>query len=276
MQKAFFEFDGYKIHYTTIGNGNKYLLAFHGYGQDASLFQAFEDSLGKHYTILSFDLFHHGDSHYPLGLDAATPLPPELMKQMMEQLLNKLGVATFGLMGYSMGGRICLYLAPMFGKRVTELYLFAGDGMKRSYGYMFVTYTGVGKALFRLMVKTGGIMSTALKFGRRIGLMNGKAAAFFITQINSKAKREKLYNAWQTYQLFKPDLDTVAAQINSGQVKLHLFCGKYDKVLPPHTIQRFVKKLKDIRPVMLESGHDLINAKTSAYLQDYLGREPRV
>lgn len=270
MQKAFFEFNGYRVHYATIGNGPKYLLAFHGYGQDSALFQSFSNSLGRHYTILSFDLFHHGESLYPLNVPASRPLPPELFKQMLEELLFKLGIEQFGLMGYSMGGRICLHLSTMFGNRVDELYLFASDGLKRSYGYLFVTYTRLGKSLFRLMINTGGIMSTALKFGQRMGILNGKAAAFFITQVNSKPKRERLYNAWQTYQLFRADLNAVAELINSGQIKLHLFCGKYDKVLPPWTIQRFVKKLKDIQPVMLESGHDLVTPKTSAYLQDYL------
>lgn len=272
MQKAFFQFNGYKVHYASIGKGPKYLLAFHGYGQDSTLFQAFANSLGKHYTIISFDLFHHGDSQFPLGIEASQALPPALFKQMLEELLFKLGIDRFGLMGYSMGGRICLHLATIFGNRVDELYLFASDGLKRSYGYLFVTYTQLGKALFRLMINTGGIMSSALKFGQRIGVLNGKAAAFFITQVNSKPKRERLYNAWQTYQLFRPDLDLVAALINSGQIKLHLFCGKYDKVLPPRTIQRFIKKLNGFKPVMLDSGHDLVTPKTSAFLQEYLNR----
>lgn len=276
MQKAFFEFEGYKVHYALIGKGTKYLMAFHGYGLDGTLFQAFEDSLGKHYTIISFDLFHHGESHYPIGLDADTALKPELMKKMMEQLAFKLGIDKFGLMGYSMGGRICLYLAPMFGKRLTELYLFAGDGIKRSNGYMFGTYTMLGRALFRLMVKANGAMVAMLKLGYAIGLINKKAFQFFVSQVNSRPKRQKLFNTWQSYRLFKPDLDNVARAVNSGELKLHLFCGKYDKVLPPHTIKHLIKKLRpDFKPIMLESGHDLVNTKTSAYLQEYLSREPR-
>jgi len=271
MQKAYFEYDGYKVHYTLIGNGAKHLLAFNGYGQEGAVYKAFENSLGREYTIIAFDLFHHGESHYPRGLAPDTALELDLFKEMLESLLNRMGIDTFGLMGYSMGGRICLQLLTMFGNRVTELYLFAPDGIKRSNGYAFGTYTLVGKALFKLMVDTGGIMLAGLKLGNRLGIVNSKAHAFFVIQVNTKEKRRKLYNTWQTYRRFKPNLDTVAAILNTGQVKLHLFTGKYDKVLPPWTVNRLLKKLT-INTVnnQLQSGHDLISLKTSAYLERYV------
>lgn len=275
MQKAFFEFEGYKIHYATIGNGSKYLLAFHGYGLDCTLFNAFADSLGKHYTIISFDLFHHGESKFPPALPGPTPLQPSLLKQMLESLLPKLGIDKFGLMGYSMGGRICLYLADYMQDRVDELYLFASDGMKRSYGYEFVTYTAVGRALFRLAIETGGLTLPILHIGRQLRIIDRKAATFFISQVNSKPKRQKLYYSWQAYRLFKPDLEKIATLVNAGKITLHLFCGKYDKILPPWTVKRLVNKLNGYKPVILESGHDLVNAKTSLFLQEYLRDEER-
>ncbi|UPT66842.1 MAG: alpha/beta hydrolase [Sphingobacteriales bacterium JAD_PAG50586_3] len=194
MRKAYFEYEGYKVHYAAIGNGDKYLLAFHGYGQEGAVFNAFENSLGRHYTIIAFDLFHHGESAYPLNLPPDTALETHQFKLMLEVLLTKLGVDTFGLMGYSMGGRICLQLLTLFGDRVNELYLFAPDGIKRSNGYAFGTYTLLGKALFKLMIDAGGIMLSALKLGNTLGIVNNKAYTFFVTQVNTKAKRRKLYD----------------------------------------------------------------------------------
>lgn len=274
MQKAYFEYEGYKVHYAIIGRGDSYLFAFHGYGQEGAVFNAFENSLGKHYTIIAFDLFHHGGSNYPMGLAPDTALETSAYKTMLEVLLNKLGIDKFGLMGYSMGGRICLQLLTMFGNRIDELYLFAPDGIKRSNGYAFGTYTLVGKALFKLMIDAGGIMLGALKLGNRVGIVNSKAYAFFITQVNSKPKRRKLYNTWQAYRRFKPNLNSVAHQLNNGTTTMHLFTGRYDKVLPPWTVNRLLKKLTN-NPVnnQLESGHDLISQKTSAYLQNYINQK---
>lgn len=274
MQKAYFEYEGYKVHYAIIGKGDKYLFAFHGYGQEGAVFNAFENSLGKQYTIIAFDLFHHGESHYPFGLAPDTALETSEFKSMLEVLLNKLGIDTFGLMGYSMGGRICLQLLTLFGERISELYLFAPDGIKRSNGYAFGTYTLLGKALFKLMIDAGGIMLSTLKLGNKLGIVNSKAYTFFVTQVNSKPKRRKLYNTWQSYRRFKPNLNTVATILNKGTTRLHLFTGKYDKVLPPWTVNRLLKKLTT-NPVnnQLESGHDLISLKTSAYLQNYLSKK---
>lgn len=271
MQKAYINYQGYRLHYATIGSGPSYLLAFHGYGQDATVFNAFANSLGRHYTILSFDLFHHGGSTYPLTLAPNTPLAPALYKAMLDELLNRLGITTFGLMGYSMGGRICLHLAPMYGKQVTSLYLFAPDGIKRSYGYLMGISTPLGRSLFKVGISAGGLVLGLLKLGNALGIVNSKAHAFFVTQINSKPKRQKLYNTWLSYRLFMPNLDTVATLINQGQIKLHLFVGKYDKVLPPWTVRRLVKRLNPpIQPTLINSGHDLISPKTSTFLQDYL------
>ena len=271
MQKAYFEYEGYKVHYAIIGKGSKYLLAFNGYGQLGEVYKAFENSLGTEYTIIAFDLFHHGQSSYPANLPNDTALEPTLFKAMLEQLLDKLGINTFGLMGYSMGGRICLHLLTLFNTRITELYLFAPDGIKRSNGYAFGTYTLLGKALFKLMIEAGGVMLTGLKLGNKLGIVHSKAHAFFVTQVNTRAKRLKLYNTWQSYRRFKPNLNTVAGILNNGKVKLHLFTGKYDKVLPPWTVNRLLNKLT-IKVVnnQLESGHDLISLKTSAYLEKYL------
>lgn len=276
MQKAYFEYEGYKVHYAIIGKGDSYLFAFHGYGQEGAVFNAFENSLGKHYTIIAFDLFHHGGSNYPIGLAPDTAIETSVYKAMLEVLLTKVGIDKFGLMGYSMGGRICLQLLTMFGDRIDELYLFAPDGIKRSNGYAFGTYTLVGKALFKLMIDAGGIMLGALKLGNRLGIVNSKAYAFFVTQVNSKPKRRKLYNTWQAYRRFKPNLNSVAHQLNNGTTTMHLFTGRYDKVLPPWTVNRLLKKLtNNTVNNQLESGHDLISQKTSAYLQNYINQKKR-
>lgn len=270
MQKAFIEYAGYKVHYVIIGKGSRYLFAFHGYGLTGEQYQAFETALGGKYTIISLDLFHHGQSHYPDNIGKDTALEPALFKAMIEKIATGMGIDRFGLMGYSMGGRICLYLLPQFGNRITELYLFAPDGIKRSYGYMLGTYTFIGKALFRLMLKQGWLMKGLLNIGWRIGVVNPKAHKFFLSQIETQAKREKLYYSWQSYRLFRTDLDAVVKCIKENNMALHLFTGKYDRVLPPATVNRLLKKLgPGYVNIRLDSGHDLISTKTAHYLETY-------
>src|SRR5205809_920321 len=53
-----------KLHYLQSGIGKRVLLAFHGYSNNASIFHPFEPHLARQYTILSFDLPHHGNSKW--------------------------------------------------------------------------------------------------------------------------------------------------------------------------------------------------------------------
>ena len=48
-----------KLEYITFGNGKETLICFHGFGQEAQGFLAFETTLGKQYTIHSVNLFYH-------------------------------------------------------------------------------------------------------------------------------------------------------------------------------------------------------------------------
>jgi len=55
-----YEHDGLSLEYEIIGDGDKTMFAFHGFGISAELFRNLESSLGKKYTIYSFNLPYHG------------------------------------------------------------------------------------------------------------------------------------------------------------------------------------------------------------------------
>ena len=81
-ESGYIELDALRLHYLKIGAGAKLLVAFHGYGNDASLFTHFDKHLGAEYTLYSFDLPHHGKSECD---DSRI-----LEKQDMIKLLNSL------------------------------------------------------------------------------------------------------------------------------------------------------------------------------------------
>ena len=59
----FISHNGFNWEYEKFGSGKEILLAFHGFGNHSSDFRILERSLGKKYTIISFNLPYHGASY---------------------------------------------------------------------------------------------------------------------------------------------------------------------------------------------------------------------
>ena len=100
QREGFIELENGSLHYQRWGSGGRVLLAFHGYGNTAALFSSFGTHLGQEFTILSFDLPHHGKSQWP---------PDNLvhkadLQKLVSAVRHTYGVNKVSLAGYSMGG----------------------------------------------------------------------------------------------------------------------------------------------------------------------------
>ena len=80
------------LHYLQYGNGPRLLLAFHGYGHDATSFEVLIPFLQERYTILCIDLPHHGQTDWASGktlsITALAALTAE--KNALEARLQKI------------------------------------------------------------------------------------------------------------------------------------------------------------------------------------------
>ncbi len=133
-----------RMHYLKWGSGKRLLLAFHGYGNDAGIFSPFKEHLEREYTILSFDLPHHGESKWTKD----TPLTKKDLVAFVDVLRATYKVDKVSLMGYSMGGRVCLTIIECNPAVVDKVVLIASDGLRIDYFYYFLTRTYIGKRIF--------------------------------------------------------------------------------------------------------------------------------
>lgn len=274
MHSTNFIYNGYTLHYRTIGTGSKYVFAFHGYGLTGDIFKAFEGAMGQRYTIISFDLFHHGGSTYPPTIPPHQTITPQAFAEMLNELCARLGIAKFGLMGYSMGGRMSLCLTEYFKDRVTELFLFAPDGIKPTPGYFFMVFNPVGKMLFKLLIKGYKYLGPVFWVYRTFRILPKKTYNFYRSQVDTEAKRQQLYNAWNAHKLFKPNLANVKQVIRENHIKLHLFTGAYDMLLQPHYFTHFAHSIgPGYKNNILKIGHNLITPDVNKLLAEYLAKE---
>lgn len=102
--------NGRNYHVDVTGRGIPIVL-LHGFTGDTSIWNTLQTQLEKHYSVIAIDLLGHGQSDKPvdLGLYRMESVACDVIK-----LMQSLTVGKMHLLGYSMGGRLALYLAVHF------------------------------------------------------------------------------------------------------------------------------------------------------------------
>lgn len=111
--------ESYALSYRITGPERAPLLVFlHGFLGDMSEWDAIVSSLSNEYRCMTIDLPGHGESPVPVGswgfVETATAIV---------SAIDEADAASFSLLGYSLGGRIALYLASIYAMRIDKLIL---------------------------------------------------------------------------------------------------------------------------------------------------------
>ncbi len=104
------------------------VLFFHGFLGDRSEWDSILPAFERRYCCVAVDLPGHGDSRIPKSetcefVETATAII---------DLVDELDTATFSVVGYSMGGRIALYLSTIYAMRIDALVLESASPGLRS------------------------------------------------------------------------------------------------------------------------------------------------
>jgi len=116
---------------------------------DRSAFQNFHGLVNENQTLVSIDLFSHGNS---VAKDFSGISRAE-WKDILEAFLKHLSHERFSMMAYSLGGKVVLETVNLFATRVDELLLFAPDGFKRVKFYEFLSLSPIGRWVYRGVIK---------------------------------------------------------------------------------------------------------------------------
>lgn len=243
-----------------MGYGPLHLLAFHGFGQDASVFVALAEKLSHIYTIHSFSLFWHGRSIPPAAYHQGDQaLPADFYPEMVAAYTRDQGIDKFSLLGNSMGGRIALLLVQKFALRVNCLFLLAPDGVKKSPWYHFATHNVLGRRLFRYSLHHPRFFFRLVGVARRLGLASVKMEKFAISQFSAEENRKKVFRVWNLHADIEPDLAIIKPELLQHEISGSVFTGKRDPVLNRTIGERFVKGLGDaFVHIPLDTGHELL------------------
>lgn len=264
-ERLFIRFRSSRLHYHRFGHGKQWLCCFHGYGEDGAKFHLLEDDLAETHTIIAIDMPFHGNTDWqePLLLE-----PADLMT-IMQQLAPP--NTPFQLMGYSMGGRICLRLLELYPESISSLVLVAPDGLHKNPWQKFSTQTWLGNRLFRFTMQYPGWIFLLMKLATQIGLFNKSISKFAHHYLDDAEEREKLYKRWTTMRRFRPQVQRLKHIIVSQKVPVHLLFGKYDRVILSkhgYTLQQGLQQFVTVKEI--EAGHHLLQEKFKAHFLSLL------
>jgi 2-succinyl-6-hydroxy-2,4-cyclohexadiene-1-carboxylate synthase len=119
------------LHYTVrrAGDGPP-LLLLHGFTGTGDTWHLLWDDLAPDYTVIAPDLIGHGTTDAPA--DASRYAMPQAAADLIA-LLDALSLERVHLLGYSMGGRLALYMAVYHAERLHTLMLeSASPGLRNA------------------------------------------------------------------------------------------------------------------------------------------------
>jgi pimeloyl-ACP methyl ester carboxylesterase len=256
LTSHFIQYKRSRIHYRVSGSGPRVTVCLHGFGEFARTFDPLSAALPD-YTLVAIDLPWHGETVWQEGLDMELA---DLMQIIRD--IPQVGNVRFGLMGYSMGGRICLSLFEAFPAQVDFLLLIAPDGLKINPWYRFATQTRVGNQVFRSVMERPGGFVKLMRAGKRVGLFNESIMKFVRIYVDDERMRDTVYRVWTTMRRFQPRLPQVKALIRENQVRVYLLFGRYDRIIQPSLGKPFVDGLEGFATMqVLDVGHQLLHPR---------------
>lgn len=254
------------IHAVRFGSGERLLICFHGFGEEAGKFMALQPSLHSLFTVVAVDLPFHGNTQWQQG----TPFLPDDLAEVIHAVLHREKKERFSLMGYSLGGKIVLAAVKLFAEQVDSIILAAPDGVILHAWYNVAVYPEWGRKLFKRFVENPGFVFRLARLLRFTGILNQRIYKFLQVQTNTEAKRKRIYAVWMAMKNLEVDLPEVKELLNKYRIRSYVFIGKYDRVITRKTGDRFAHGLQDCHYVVLEKGHNLITESFNNPLQEVL------
>ncbi|WP_020526308.1 alpha/beta fold hydrolase [Flexithrix dorotheae] len=237
--------------YSEFGNGEKVLLAFHGFGQDGSAYEPLA-KLKPDYKIYSFDLYFHGKSYWNEEKDF---LKPKKLKKAFKQFFQEEGIKNFELIGFSMGCRSALALLKYFPKKINKITLIAPDGIKENFWYRFAIRNSYGQKIFSSIIANPAWCIKVLDMLKNLRIIPAGQIQIAKWQLEDKQLRDRIFYTWRLYRYFQFNFKKIGKQISKNKVEVEVILGDKDFIITEKHIQPLVSNIKNYKLSTIPSNH---------------------
>ena len=262
MEHRLLSYKNSKVSYYRFGSGPRQVVCFHGYGEEARLYDFLEKHAGDRFTFYSIDLPFHGKTVWNDGLNFSHTDLQQIVRAILLEANEKQKTKNekLILLGFSLGGRIALSLYQSQPENIEKIILLAPDGLIVNFWYWFSTQTWPGNKLFSFSMKYPGWFFAFLKLLNKLGLVNASVFKFVNYYIGNKEARQLLYQRWTGLRKLKPNLQQIKNLIRQQQTQTRLVYGKYDRIILPVRGEKFKKGIEEFCTVtVIASGHQVLH-----------------
>lgn len=250
--------------YELSGEGEQFLLLFHGFGLTKEIFDPWTSHLHAKYCLIKIDLFYHGESEKALGYLQKTD-----WKAIVQGLLNHLNIDRFSVLGFSLGGRFAICTALELSNRCDELILIGPDAVYKTPYFRLAT-SPVFRPIFKFLMFNPRLLDSLISAVVFLRIAGSYLADFVRKELGEPANRRRVYISWNH---FKP-LGYTPAQLNEQLKKLDakkvLIVGTRDIVIKPHRIIPILQPLGFEAVEMDKKHHQLVKEDTAEALMRIL------
>lgn len=257
-----------QLEYRIVGNGNETILAFHGFGQDIDDFHPFYDLIKAHQRLVSIRLFQHGKSQFPDHRIPHQPLQKQEFGLLIEAFIEHLEVNEIFLLGYSLGGKVCLNLLESIPQKINGVLLLAPDGFQNNKIYAFTSKTALGRSIYRYILDKPKPLFGLSKALNSVGILDDKLLHFVLFHMRDYEQRKLVYDTWLIYRDFEIDKRRLQSVLADSAISFQVLFGKFDKIIRPEVAEEFFQDDLAKSMHIIQSGHLILNPTTKKFIQE--------
>lgn len=243
-----------RLSWREFGSGDAVAVFFHGYGESTSSNEAFVGQLAKHQRVIAIDLPYHGEQELQDG---------KAFIESVAQLLDSLHMETYSILAYSLGAHYAFGLLQFSPNQTQSVHLIAPDGLVPNNPQRWMLHTKPGNWMFKHFILKPGIYQNALKVVARLGILNRKAADFYLKSVERRTNRFLLFVRWIAAHSLIANYTEFYHWLNTHQPNIHLYMGKYDKVIPLKKARKFKAKVPHVKIHEFDLGHRMLRKEVA-------------
>lgn len=229
-----------QLEYYCYGEGENVIICLHGHGRPAS---DFEFIAGEGRRVISLNLFHHGNSTFPIQDIERDPLRTNEFVELFDLLLNEEKTDRFHLFAFSQGGRFSLCLLPFFADRLLTVTLISPDGMDNYSFYNWTSRQKWARSIFSKFENNPSRLKIYSSIGHRMKLVRPKVKAF----VDDFSSQQDLFirasRTWRNFRMMQPNYEAIGNAIRTKDIPFLIIMGSYDQVIRSKQAYKFARKI---------------------------------
>lgn len=264
MNTQFIQYKNSQVEVLKFGEGDKVLIAFHGFGDKAKLFSPLT-SLSSLYTVYAVSFPYHGATNWNEGLFSRADI-----LNIIQLILKKEGKEKFSIMGYSMGGKITLSMIPLVYQQLEKVYLLAPDGILTHRLYDVITLPRWIVKITKGVMRVPVLFFSIVRFAFKVKILSKFLHDFTFNHFYTKEQRKRFFNVYDSLSDFIPNHSEVQDILNQNHIPLEMIYGVRDEVIPVSGGRKFAAKVDNVQFHVMDKGHLLVDEDLDELLRQLL------